>query len=81
MRKVPEAQLFQTLGIIESKTVHSNCFLNSSGFPLQLTVDVIHFLFIEVVRDSPDNEIDEAKLKNDREIKTDLHWEPAAQGC
>ena len=51
------------------------------SFPLQLLVDLFYFFLVNVIRNSPDNQVNKAKLYNDGDVEADLDWEPASQGC
>ena len=48
------------------------------SFTLQLLVDFFYFFLVDVIRSSPDEQVDKTKFYNDGDVETDLDWEPAS---
>ena len=55
--------------------LYEDCFLS---FTLQLLVDFFYFFLVDVIRSSPDDQVDKTKFYNDGDVEADLDWEPAS---
>ena len=47
----------------------------------QELIDVVHFFSFSFIEDSPDNKVDNRKLRNELEIEGPVEGEPTSQSC
>ena len=47
----------------------------------QELIDMVHFFGFSFIEDSPDDEVDDRKLRNELEIEGPVEGEPTSQSC